>query len=202
MENKLEKIDTINFPTKNGKFFLTTYKSNYTKQPLMKYVVVLESQKKSETPLIRIQSACLFGETFRTTQCDCEEQLEQSMDLISKEGGILFYLDQEGRGHGLFEKTKELKLQEDGLDTVEASEKLGLKADDRDYQAVIDILHEMGITKIKLVTNNPRKLVAFESSDIEIVERISLEIEVTEDNSKYLQAKKHKLGHLLERYVK
>lgn len=201
MENKLEKIDTIKFPTIHGEFNLTTYRSNYQNQPLMKYVEVLKSDFKG-IPYVRIQSACLFGETFRTTQCDCGEQLDMSMDLVSKQGGLIFYLDQEGRGHGLFEKTRELKLQETGLDTVEASEELGLQADTRDYQVVMDILHEMGIAKIKLITNNPRKLVAFESSDIEMVERIPLEVAVTIDNSKYLHAKKHKLGHLLDKYVK
>src|SRR6185369_1617333 len=103
MENKLEKIETINFPTIHGDFKLTTYKSDYFKQPLMKYVEVLQKDFK-DIPYVRIQSSCLFGETFRTTQCDCGEQLDMSMDLINKEGGILFYLDQEGRGHGLFEK--------------------------------------------------------------------------------------------------
>jgi len=202
MENRLEKIDTIQFPTHYGKFLLSTYKSNYSNQPLMKYVEVLQTPTLPKVPCVRIQSACLFGETFRTTQCDCGEQLSMSMHILSEEGGILFYLDQEGRGHGLFDKTRELKLQDDGLDTVEASEKLNLKADMRDYQVVLDILHEMGINKIKLITNNPRKLVAFEASDIEMIERIPIEVEVTKDNSKYLNAKKHKLGHLLQKYVK
>lgn len=200
--NKLEKIDTINFPTKHGKLMLTTYKSEYSKQPLMKYVEILQTQNVPEIPYVRIQSSCLFGETFRTTQCDCGEQLDMSMDLINEKGGILFYLDQEGRGHGLFNKTKELRLQEEGLDTVEASEKLGFKPDERDYQVVIDLLHEMGIKKIKLITNNPRKLVAFENSEIEIEERVPLEVEWNDDNYKYLHAKKHKLGHLLDKYAR
>ncbi|MEP7103320.1 MAG: GTP cyclohydrolase II [Candidatus Dojkabacteria bacterium] len=202
MTNHLEKIETIKFPTIYGQFNLTTYSTAYSKQPIMKYVIVLESKKQSDIPLVRIQSACLFGETFRTTQCDCGTQLDMSLKLLSEQGGILFYLDQEGRGHGIFNKTRELKLQEDDLDTVEASERLNLQPDERDYQVVIDILHEMNIRKIKLITNNPRKLIAFESSDIELVERVPLEVEVTIDNSKYLHAKKHKLGHLLGKYVK
>ncbi|MEO6728988.1 MAG: GTP cyclohydrolase II [Candidatus Dojkabacteria bacterium] len=202
MENKLEKIDTIHFPTDYGKFLLTTYKADYPKQPRMKYAEVLQTENMPDVPYVRIQSSCLFGETFRTTQCDCGKQLDMSMKLLNENGGILFYLDQEGRAHGLFDKTKELRLQEDGLDTVEASEKLNLDADDRDYQIVIDLLHEMGISKIKLITNNPRKLVAFEASGIEMIERVPLEVAVTEANSKYLNAKKHKLGHLLTKFVK
>ncbi len=202
MTPQLHKIERIKFPTVYGEFLLTTYQTEYSSQPLMKYAITLESLELPAIPLVRIQSACIFGETFKTTQCDCGEQLDMSLRMIGEQGGILFYLDQEGRGHGLFDKTRELKLQESGLDTVEASEQLGLQPDARNYQVVIDLLNEQHIGQIKLLTNNPRKVAAFTEDGIAIVERIPVEVKLTAANSAYLTAKKHKLGHLLEKYVK
>lgn len=194
----LTKIATIDFPTRFGDFDLTTYETSYSSQPEMRYAIVICTKVIPTLPLVRVQSSCIFGEVFHNKACDCGEQLEQSLELIQKQGGILVYLDQEGRGHGIIAKTKELQLQQsEGLDTVEASEKLNLKPDDRDFTVVADILRQMNIPTIKLLTNNPKKIRELEMAGIEIDQRVPLEIEVTEHNKKYLQTKQSKLGHML-----
>ncbi len=165
----------------------------------MRYVLVITTKQIPVQPIVRIQSACIFGEVFHTLSCDCGEQLEQSLEMISKQGGILFYLDQEGRGHGIINKTLELELQQkQGLDTVEASEKLKLKPDDRDFTVVADILKAMNIHDIKLLTNNPKKVNEIEANGIKVSERLALEIEPNQANLKYLRTKKLKLGHYLQ----
>lgn len=197
MDN-FREVATIDLPSRFGQFSLTTYELHYPTQPGMRYALLVRGKETPETPLVRIQSSCVFGEVFHTTTCDCGEQLEKSLEMIAAQGGMMFYLDQEGRGHGLITKTQELALQQtEGLDTVEASEKLGLKPDDRDFTVVSDILKSLNITNIRLLTNNPKKVRELEAAGIHIAERVPLEIDPTDDNMKYLTAKKHKFGHFL-----
>lgn len=197
MPAKLTKSETINLPTTYGNFKLTTYETDYSDQPNMKFVVVLESESLEVAPTVRVHSSCVFSEVFGSMLCDCAEQLAMSLEYIQKNGGILVYLDQEGRGHGIHTKTKELKLQEGGLDTVQASEELNLPIDAREYTVVGDILHEKGISEIKLLTNNPNKINKIKTLDIRIKERIPIFVEATRYNKRYLEAKKTKLGHML-----
>ncbi|HHF51208.1 MAG TPA: GTP cyclohydrolase II, partial [Candidatus Aminicenantes bacterium] len=150
--------------------------------------------------LVRAHSQCLTGDTFHSKRCDCGEQLHLSMKMIEKEGKgvILYILNHEGRGIGLVNKIKAYAIQEKGEDTVEANRKLGFKPDQRDYGVGAQILVSLGITKLKLITNNPRKFVGLSGYGLEIVERIPIEIPPNDSNVKYLKTKKEKMGHLLE----
>jgi GTP cyclohydrolase II len=198
----LQPTPEIKLPTEWGDFWLTGYQTNYSDQPFMHYVLAIYSRTIPKDPLVRIQSSCLLGETFRSTHCDCNEQLEASMQLIQEQGGIIFYLDQEGRGHGLLNKIRELKLQQtENLDTVEASERLGLVVDERKFKVVADILKLMHISQVKVLTNNPRKLDQVSAYGITVTERVPLEIKPNDENLKYLTTKKAKLGHLLSKYL-
>ncbi len=199
----LLKVNTIQFPTTySEKFVLTTYKTNYKDQPFMKYVLVISSIKIPKVPLVRVHSSCLLSETFGSTHCDCAEQLDASLNLIANEGGMIFYLDQEARGHGIINKVKEIELQQnEGLDTVEASEKLGLISDERKFDVISDILNIMNINRIKLITNNPKKIKELAQKGIQIDEAVGLEMPPNKHNITYLSTKKHKLGHMLNKYL-
>lgn len=199
---KLKKIETIEFPTLFGDFDLTAYETNYENQPNMRYVFVITNKKISFPPTIRIHSECILSEIFKSTHCDCREQLELGLEMVAEKNGILFYLDQEGRGHGIINKIHELKKQEEGLDTVEASEILHLEVDQRSYEVVADILKEMHIEEVHLATNNPRKIKCLEQNEIKVSGRISAEVEPNKHNIKYLETKKKKLGHLLTKYIR
>ena len=149
--------------------------------------------------LVRVHSGCFTGDVLGSLRCDCQDQLHAAMDMMHKEGrGIILYLMQEGRGIGLINKIKAYELQDDGLDTVEANEKLGFKPDLRDYGIGAQMLVELGLTKIRLVTNNPRKIIGLEGYGLEVVERVPLEVECNIHNKKYLRTKKEKMGHLLD----
>ncbi len=198
---KLKIVNTIDFPTMYGNFDLTTFETNYKDQPNMKFVFVVSSKTINENPIVRIHSECILSEVFKSTHCDCREQLELGLEMVAKNNGVLFYLNQEGRGHGLFQKVRELKKQEEGMDTVEASEYYHLEVDARRYDVVADILKLMNIAKVQLITNNPRKIKGLEGKGVVVEKRINAEIAPNSHNKKYLQTKKSKLGHLLDQYI-
>jgi 3,4-dihydroxy 2-butanone 4-phosphate synthase/GTP cyclohydrolase II len=148
--------------------------------------------------LVRVHSECLTGDVFGSLRCDCNEQLNAALRLVEQEGrGVVLYMRQEGRGIGLANKLKAYRLQDGGMDTVEANEKLGFRPDLRDYGIGAQILRDLGITKMRLMTNNPKKVVGLHGYGLEIVERVPLEAEVHDLNEKYLKTKRDKLGHLI-----
>ncbi len=195
-ENLIEKITNIDFPTYHGDFRLHLYKNLLDKK---KQVALIKGSPDPEKPfLVRMHSECLTGDVFHSLRCDCHDQLNQALDLIEQNGsGVLVYMRQEGRGIGLENKIKAYQLQDEGKDTVEANEELGFKADLRDYGIGAQILVDLGIKKIKLLTNNPRKVIGLKGYGLEIVERIPIEIPPNKNNEKYLQTKRDKLGHII-----
>ena len=184
-----------NLVTEYGNFKLIAYEDH---NKLHHIALVSGDIKNKENVLVRVHSECITGEVFHSKKCDCKQQLDKALKIIGKEGGVLVYLRQEGRGIGLLNKIKAYALQEQGMDTVEANEKLGFKADARDYTIGIEILSDLRLKNIKLLTNNPKKIEGLEKYDIKIVERIPLLIKPTKDNENYLKTKKEKLGHYLE----
>jgi len=153
----------------------------------------------TESILVRVHSACLTGDVFGSLRCDCGKQLEKAMQMIAQEKkGVILYMNQEGRGIGLVEKLRAYSLQDNGMDTVEANEALGHKADLRDYGIGAQILVDLGVKQIRLLTNNPRKIVGLEGYGLKVAQRVPLEIEPNQENYKYLKTKKDKLGHQLE----
>jgi GTP cyclohydrolase II len=164
-------------------------------------VLVLKSKTKSEIPTVRVQSACFTSEIFRSKDCDCHEQLEASLNIIDRNGGLLIYLLQDGRGAGIFLKIQGMHLsQKENLNTAQAYDKLKIPRDPREYGRVFDVLEYFQLSKINLLTNNPRKISGLETNGIE-VNRIPLEIEPTQDSIEYLKSKKQELGHLFAKYI-
>ncbi len=187
------KISQIaNLPTKHGEFQIQAFKDDKDKEHL---AIFTPNLKDIETPIVRVHSECLTGDTIGSLKCDCGEQLDFALDLITKEGGLVIYHRQEGRNIGLLNKVNAYALQDQGYDTVAANHQLGFKADERTYEIVEYILHYLGIKKIKLLTNNPAKIESL--SDIDIVERLPIKIESNPYNAKYLEVKKEQMGHLL-----
>lgn len=185
----MERGEEVKFPTRFGEFRLIPYIEND------KCHLVLVMGNPNDNSLVRLHSECLTGESLSSLRCDCGEQLEKSMQMIAKEGnGVLIYLRQEGRGIGLLNKMKAYALQDRGADTVEANHQLGFRADERDYSAAAQILKELGLRKIRLLTNNPDKIKGLNGT-IEVVERIPLVARPNRYNKKYLKAKKEKMGH-------
>jgi len=200
-ETLVKRESTVALPTEFGDFTLHLYTSIIDGEHHLALVAGdIAQESPTGTPvLVRVHSECLTGDVFRSSKCDCGLQLHAAMEMVQKEGkGVILYMRQEGRGIGLHNKIKAYELQEQGLDTVEANLKLGFEADKRDYGIGAQILKDLGITKLRLLTNNPKKLVGLKGHGLEIVERISIEMEPGENNIRYLRTKKEKLGHLLE----
>ena len=196
-ERKLvEKVESINLPTKNGQFNLHLYEGIFDGKTHL--ALTKGNVRSSEPVLVRVHSECLTGDIFHSMRCDCGDQLDSALDLIESEGsGIIVYLRQEGRGIGLKHKIRAYKLQESGLDTVEANQELGFKPDLRDYGVGAQILKDLGARKLAVLTNNPKKLIGLEGHGLEITSRIPIVIEKNKDNANYLDTKEKKLGHLL-----
>jgi 3,4-dihydroxy 2-butanone 4-phosphate synthase/GTP cyclohydrolase II len=196
-ESFIRKEVQVQMPTQLGNFSLQAYKQINTDQDHL--ALIKGSWSLGEPVLVRMHSSCLTGDIFGSCRCDCGPQLHKAMEMIEKEGrGVIVYLNQEGRGIGLLNKLKAYKLQEEGMDTVEANAHLGFKMDERDYGIGAQILRDLGISKIKLITNNPRKRAGLLGYGLEIVENIPIEIESNPHNEGYLQTKKDKLGHNLK----
>ncbi len=195
-ERLVRKIAEADLPTHYGQFRIHAFESLLDGQHHV--ALVLGEVTPDQAALVRVHSQCLTGDIFGSSRCDCGDQLHAGLDRIRQAGqGVLLYLRQEGRGIGLAHKIMAYELQDQGKDTVEANEALGFKPDQRDYGIGAQVLAELGLHKIRLMTNNPRKFVGLEGYGLEIVERVPLEVPVSEASRKYLKAKKEKLGHLL-----
>lgn len=195
-ERLVEEIATSRIPLhQRGDFTMTVFSNQI--DTAEHFALTKPQRFSNQVPLVRIHSECITGDVFGSCKCDCGSQLQQSLSLIAAEGGILIYLRQEGRGIGLGNKLKAYALQEQGYDTVEANEQLGLPVDNRDYAVAYQILKYMGIDVVRLLTNNPGKVAAVTEYGIKVSERISLAIEPTQENIEYLKTKQDKLGHIL-----
>lgn len=187
--------EIIKLPTDFGEFDCHLYEIDIDHSH---HLALVKGKISADKPVtVRVHSECLTGDVFMSRRCDCGGQLHQAMEQISKEGGVLLYLRQEGRGIGLPAKIKAYKLQQAGLDTVEANEKLGYAADLRDYGVGAQILHDLGVRKMRLLTNNPKKMIGLEGYGLEIVEQLPIRQASNPDNESYLNTKKNKMGHSL-----
>ena len=197
-ESLVEKGEEVDLPTSYGHFHLIPFRQ---KDNGMEHIAIIKGDIADGAPvLVRVHSSCATGDIFGSLRCECGEQLHQALRNIEEEGrGALIYLNQEGRGIGLMDKIAAYKLQEGGLDTVEANLHLGHKADERDYGVGANILHQLGIKKMRLMTNNPMKRVALEGYGLEITENVPLEIEPNEYNKFYMHTKKERMGHNLHK---
>ena len=195
-ETLVEKGETVKMPTHYGYFRLIPFRQKSTG---LEHIALIKGEwEKDEPVLVRMHSSCMTGDTFGSLRCECGEQLRISMEMIEKEGkGAIVYLNQEGRGIGLMDKMRAYKLQEQGLDTVDANLHLGHDSDEREYGVGAQILRELEIFKIKLITNNPVKRAALEGYGLEIVENIPIEIKPNHYNEFYLKTKKERMGHIL-----
>jgi 3,4-dihydroxy 2-butanone 4-phosphate synthase/GTP cyclohydrolase II len=193
-EIHIEPIVEVNLPTTLGDFQLHAFKDKNTDQDHL--VLVKGTWEKDEPVLVRVHSSCLTGDIFGSCRCDCGPQLHKAMEMIEKEGkGVIVYMNQEGRGIGLANKLKAYKLQEQGMDTIEANIELGFKADERDYGVGAQMLRELGITKMRLMSNNPKKRTGLIGYGLEIVENVALEIPGNLHNHAYLKTKRDRMGH-------
>ena len=195
-ESLVERGEEVDMPTEWGHFRLIPFKQ---KSNGLEHIALIKGEwKEDENILVRVHSSCMTGDIFGSHRCDCGAQLHRAMELIEKEGkGVIVYLNQEGRGIGLMNKMKAYKLQEEGLDTVDANLCLGFKADERDYGVGAEILRQVGVHKMRLITNNPVKRIGLESYGLEIVENVACEIEPNRHNSRYLHTKAERMGHTL-----
>lgn len=195
-ESLVKRAASAYLPTKHGDFRVVVYESDI--DPQHHVALIKGSFTPEDEVLVRVHSECLTSDVFGSVRCDCGPQIRQAMHIIEKEGrGVVLYMRQEGRGIGLVNKIKAYALQDNGFDTVEANEALGFKPDLRDYGIGAQILIDLGVRKMKLLTNNPRKVKGLEGFGLQIVERVPIEIPPNGTNSKYLKVKKDKLGHLL-----
>ena len=196
LESIVERGEEVDMPTEYGHFRLIPFRQTTTG---LEHVAIIKGDVCGDEPVyVRVHSSCMTGDIFGSKRCDCGEQLHKALSFIEKqERGVVIYLNQEGRGIGLMEKMKAYKLQENGMDTVEANICLGHKADERDYGVGASILHELGVKKMRLLTNNPMKRVGLEGYGLEIVENVPLEVQPNEYNKFYMHTKKEKMGHNL-----
>ena len=196
-EALVEEVTSTILPTHSGEFQSVSFKNLLDDQI---HIALVKGKINEEEPtLVRVHSQCLTGDVFGSYRCDCGEQLKVSMDMIEQEGkGVLLYLYQEGRGIGIIHKLKAYELQDEGLDTVQANEALGFKPDLRDYGIGAQILRKLGLGKIRIMTNNPRKIVGLEGYGLQLVERVPIEVQAKKDNLKYLRTKQKKLGHIFQ----
>lgn len=192
----VEKVAAARLPTEHGHFMIAGYRSLTSDE---EFVVLYKGEMVPDVPtLVRIHSQCLTGDVFGSIKCDCGPQLHKTMEMIEAEGrGAIVYQQQEGRGIGILNKIRAYALQDDGADTVEANEKLGFAVDARNYQQCAEILFDLGLCKVRVISNNPDKLRALEQAGLRIVERIPIEIKTGQPAAHYLRTKKEKLGHLL-----
>jgi len=196
-EKLIERIERIQLPTDYGDFELVVYASKLN--PDEHHLALVKGEIRPDEPvLVRVHSECLTGDVFASRRCDCGSQLHSALAQIEEAGsGVLVYMRQEGRGIGLANKIRAYKLQEEGLDTVEANERLGFGSDLRDYGMGAQILYDLGVRKIRLMTNNPRKVVGLDGHKLEIVEKVPIRVPPNEHNERYLGTKRDKLGHFL-----
>ncbi len=193
----VERVAIANLPTEWGDFKIAGYRSLVSDE---EFVALFKGEMRREVPtLVRIHSQCLTGDVFGSTKCDCGLQLHETLRKIQSEGrGAVVYQQQEGRGIGILNKIRAYALQDEGADTVEANEQLGLAVDLRDYKQCAEILFDLGLCQVRVISNNPLKLRALEEAGLKIVERISIQVEATDHAAGYLRTKKEKLGHLLD----
>ena len=196
-ELSLERVATARLPTEVGEFRIAGYRSLNSDE---EFVVLYKGELRPEIPtLVRIHSQCLTGDVFGSTKCDCGRQLHRAMEMIEREGrGAIVYQLQEGRGIGIINKIRAYALQDEGADTVEANEQLGLAVDLREYRQCAEVLFDLGLCQVRMMSNNPLKLRAMEEAGLRVVERVALEVEPGEAAVHYLRTKKQKLGHLLD----
>src|SRR5256884_4892405 len=192
----VERVAVANLPTAWGDFKIAGYRSLNSDE---EFVALFKGELRRDTPtLVRIHSQCLTGDVFGSNKCDCGPQLHRTMEMIQEEGrGAIVYQQQEGRGIGILNKIRAYALQDEGADTVEANERLDLPVDSRDYRQCAEVLFDLGLCQVKVISNNPGKLEALEEAGLEIVERVSIQVPTQGPAAKYLQTKKEKLGHLL-----
>lgn len=196
LESQIKKEVAVNMPTAYGDFKLVAFEQIKTGEV---HIALVKGEWEQDEPvLVRVHSSCVTGDIFGSCRCDCGSQLHSAMQMVENEGkGIVLYMKQEGRGIGLLNKLKAYKLQEEGLDTVEANIKLGFDMDSRDYGIGAQILHDLGVSKIRLITNNPKKRVGLMGYGLEIVDNVAIEIVPNKHNEKYLMTKRDKLGHTI-----
>lgn len=195
-ETLVSPVATSTLPIENfGDFKMIVFETILDSPPV---ALIKKPLHPNQIPLVRIHSECFTGDVFGSCKCDCGQQLKQALKLIGEQGGILIYLRQEGRGIGLVNKMKAYALQEEGFDTVEANIRLGLPADNRNYEVAFRILKHLGVESVRLLTNNPNKVAALDNYGILVSERVALSMEPTVHNRMYLKTKQEKMGHFLE----
>jgi GTP cyclohydrolase II len=201
VSDSVQKLAEADFPTRWGHFRILGFAGKIgTDRRAEEAVALVMGNVTAEAPLVRIHSQCLTGDVFGSLRCDCRQQLEMALALIASAGaGILIYEQKEGRGIGLMAKLQAYGLQDQGLDTVEANEKLGFKADHREFELPALILQQLGVKQIRLLSNNPQKVAAMEEAGITVVERVSAEVEPHAQSAKYMKTKQEKLGHLVDK---
>jgi 3,4-dihydroxy 2-butanone 4-phosphate synthase / GTP cyclohydrolase II len=193
----VERVAVATLPTEWGEFEIAGYRSLVSDE---EFVALFKGEMRRDIPtLVRIHSQCLTGDVFGSTKCDCGPQLHKTMQMIQQEGrGAIVYQQQEGRGIGIINKIRAYALQDKGADTVEANEQLGLAVDLREYRQCAEVLFDLGLCQVRVISNNPLKLRALEEAGLNIVERVSIQVDSSDPAEKYLRTKKEKLGHLLE----